>query len=288
MRPVRFGWITLVVLLSVSCGRGDEASGEHYELSGRVVSVDEDSNRITIAHDDIPGFMQAMTMPFEVKDTRVFQSASPGDQVQATLVVTDERSWLEDVVITRTLLTDELAKPLSVPGEPNPGDAVPDFTLINQDGRAIHVAQYRGKALALTFIYTRCPLPEYCPRMTSHFAKLEEALEDDPALYEMTHLLMVSFDHEYDSPAVLTEYAGTKIPGHSGSFSHWELATGSEEEVQEIARFFGLTYWPENEQIVHSLRTAVITPDGKLFKLYRGNDWEPSDILGDLKDLVKS
>jgi protein SCO1/2 len=254
---------------------------KRYALSGRVVAVDGQSRRVTIAHDDIPGFMAAMTMPFTVRDDWVFQNVAPGDEVEATLVVTDEKSWLEDLVISRKGETTEPLPP--IPGEPNPGDPIPDFTLINQDGRPIHLGQYRGKAVVLTFIYTRCPLPEYCPRMTSHFARLENMLRDTPALYEKTHLLTVSFDPDYDTPAVLREYAGHQVEDLNGSFEHWELATGSQDEVKAIATFFGLTFVPENDQFVHSLRTAVIGPDGTLFKLYRGNEWEPSDIFDDLE-----
>ena len=230
--------------------------------------------------------MQAMTMPFTVKDSWVFQAVGPGDELQATLVVTDESSWLEELVINKKGAAGDAAEPLPpIPGEPNPGDLVPEFTLVNQDGRPIQLGQYRGKAVVVTFIYTRCPLPEYCPRMTGHFAQLEQALQKEPELYEKTHLLTVSFDYEHDSPDIIREYARTQVPEHSGRFDHWELATGSAEEVQAITTFFGLTYLPEQDQYVHSLRTGVIGPDGKLFEIYRGNEWEPMDILNDLRSM---
>lgn len=232
--------------------------------------------------------MPAMVMPFQVKDDWVFQAAKEGDEIRATLVVSDESSWLEEVVIVGQSSVDAAGPSPAIPGEPRPGDTVPDFTLINQDGHAIRLGQYRGKAVVLTFIYTRCPLPEYCPRMTSHFAKLEDALQEEPALHEKTHLLTVSFDFEHDSPAILRQYAGARIPGHSGSFRHWELATGSEDEIQDITGFFSLTFVDDRDQFVHSLRTAIIGPDGRLVTLYRGNDWEPEDILEDLKRLEEA
>jgi protein SCO1/2 len=262
----------------VSCRLEPE---KRYELSGKVVAVDEESRRLTVAHDDIPGFMVAMTMPFTVNDDWVYQTVTPGDEIEATLVVTDETSWLEDLVVSRQGEATEPMPP--IPSEPEPGDPIPAFTLVNQDGESIHLGQYRGKALVLTFIYTRCPLPEYCPRMTSHFARLEKMLRERPELYEKTHLLTVSFDPDYDTPAVLREYARNQVEDHQGSFEHWELATGNHDEVEAIALYFGLTVVPETDQFVHSLRTAVIGPDGKLVKLYRGNAWEPSDIFHDLQ-----
>jgi protein SCO1/2 len=249
------------------------------------MSVDTDSNRVTIAHDEIEGFMQAMTMPFSVRDPSELEGVNPGDEVEAILVVSDERSWLENLVIRQKGDVDE--EPLlPIPGEPVLGEIVPDFTLLNQDGKPIHIEQYRGKALVITFIYTRCPLPEFCPRMTGHFAMLEKALETEPELYSKTHLLTVSFDHEYDTPEVLRDYASTKIPEHSGSFEHWELATGSKEEILAITKYFGLTYVLEVDNFVHSLRTGVIGPDGRLREVYRGNDWEPNEVLGDLLEIT--
>jgi protein SCO1/2 len=284
---------TALLSITISC-RSQESAGKRYELSGKVVAVDGQARRVTVAHDDIEGFMDGMTMPFTVKDTWALETLAPGDEIQATLVVTDEASWLEEVVISRKTSEEDAAAspPLVLPGEPTPGKAVPDFSLINQDGLPIHMAQYHGKALVLTFIYTRCPLPEYCPRMTSHFAALEKNLRDEPELYQKTHLLSVSFDHQYDSPEVLKEYAqrhvpvGPDKPDKNDSFEHWETATGSEEEIQAITAFFGLTYYPDRGQIVHSLRTAVVSPDGTLFKVYRGNEWTPSEILKDLRNMA--
>lgn len=278
-------WIAGSALLMMSCQPGKESKGQRYDLSGKVVSVDSDSNHVTIAHDEIEGFMQAMTMPFAVQDPLELESVSPGDQVEAILVVSDERSWLENLVVVQKGDGEEEPLP-PIPGEPVLGEIVPDFTLLNQDGEPIHIEQYRGKALVVTFIYTRCPLPEFCPRMTGHFAMLEKALEAEPELYSETHLLTVSFDYEYDTPEVLRDYASTKIPEHAGSYDHWELATGSKEEILDITKYFGLTYVLEVDNFVHSLRTAVIGPEGRLREVYRGNDWEPSEVFVDLLEIT--
>jgi protein SCO1/2 len=277
---------TAILHLAISC----DSRARRFELTGSVVRIDREAGRVTVAHDNIPGFMDAMTMPFTVQEPGALDSLAPGDGVSAILVVTEEASWLEDLVVTRKMgekaTADSAVPPPPVtPEEPQPGQPVPGFSLVNQDGRPIHLAQYRGKALVLTFIYTRCPLPDFCPRMTRHFVELEESLNEEPELYHKTHLLSVSFDPEYDTPAVLKEYAQDQLPDRSVPFDHWELATGSEEEIKEITSFFGLSYWSEPDQIVHSLRTAVVGPDGTLFKLYRGNEWTPSEILSDLRKM---
>ena len=166
--------------------------------------------------------------------------------------------------------------------EPERGDEVPDFSLVNQDGRRINLHQYRGRTLILTFIYTRCPLPDYCPLMTEHFTRISEGLKQDPELYKQTHMLSISVDPEYDTPKVMRAYAESN---GQRSFDHWEFATGLAEEVRRAADYFGLEYYPESDQIIHSLRTALIAPDGKLLKIYRGNEWKPAELLTDLRTM---
>ncbi|MEN3335458.1 MAG: hypothetical protein V7641_4823 [Blastocatellia bacterium] len=278
--------IALVVFaaLLASCRPRASGNAQRYELKGNVVSVDQRGETVTIAHQEIPGYMEAMTMPFKPKDRWVLDQAQPGNRLQATLVVDGLRSWLEEVVILQDA-TDSGAAPASSV-EPQPGAAVPDFTLTNQDGKRIALHDYHGRALVVTFIYTRCPLPDYCPLVTNHFAEIIKVMKNDAALINQAHLLSISVDPEYDTPNVLREY-GAKYTGASGAatFNHWEFATGKADEVKKIATWFGLQYWPEGGQIVHSLRTAVIAPDGKLVKLYHGNGWQPAEIVADLQGL---
>jgi len=229
--------------------------------------------------------MSAMTMPFALKDDWVFGVLQPGDTVNAELVVDGSHSWLEGIVITQEAAGDALGLATGEAHEAGPGDTVPDLTLLNQYGGRIHFHQYRGKILVLTFIYTRCPLPDYCPLMSNNFAEIENTLKKDPALYARTHLLSVTIDPQNDTPRVLRDYGAGFVPeGGTEDFSHWEMATGSADEVKKVAEFFGLRYWQESGQIVHSLRTALIGPDGRVLKVYRGNDWKPEQVLGDLKD----
>jgi protein SCO1/2 len=273
--------------LLAGCSRRASGNTQRYELKGTVVGVDQRGETVTIAHQEIPGYMEAMAMPFKPKDHWVLDQAQPGNRLQATLVVDGLRSWLEDVVIMQDAPDSRAISTSSV--EPQPGAAVPDFKLMNQDGKRIALHDYRGRALVITFIYTRCPLPDYCPLVTSHFAEIIKAMKNDATLVNQSHLLSVSVDPEYDTPKVLREY-GAKYTGESGAatFSHWEFATGKADEVKQAATWFGLQYWPEGDQIVHSLRTAVIAPDGKLVKLYHGNEWQPAEVVADLQGLKSS
>lgn len=281
--------LLLLSLLCCGCRGGREqaeAGARRYELKGRVVAVDKASGRVTVAHEEVKGYMDAMTMPFSLKDDWPLGVLAPGDEITATLVVGRSSSWLEDVVIAQQGVKTGEAPGQSA-GLPQPGDAVPDYGLINQDGKRIHLGQYRGKALLLTFVYTRCPLPEYCELMSDNFAQIDKELAKTPALYAKTHLLTVSFDPAHDTPKVLRSYGAA----HTGRFSdetfeHWEFATGNEEEVKSIAQFFGLRYDQQTDQIIHTLSTAIVTPDGKIYKIYTDNRWKPEDVMRDLQSVV--
>ncbi len=162
---------------------------------------------------------------------------------------------------------------------------MPDFTLTNQDGKRIALGDYRGRALVVTFIYTRCPVPDQCPLLSANFAQLNSAVASDASLNKRAHLLSVTLDPEYDKPAVLKSYGKTYA---GGKFDDWDFAGGDPVEVRRLAESLGLTYKAEGDQVIHSLRTAVVAPDGKLFKLYRGNEWKPEEVLNDLKNLPAS
>ncbi len=277
--------VILLCLPLAACSSRSGRPSRRFELKGKVVSVNQRQAHVTIAHQEIPGYMPAMTMPFTVKEEWTLSVLGPGQTLQATLVVTEERSWLEDIsIIQESPPAAASGRAASGPGEPEPGTRIPDFQLINQDAKSIRLGDYRGKMLLITFIYTRCPLPDYCPRMSSNFARIHAALRNDPFLEPRVHLLSVSFDPEFDTPKILRSYgeiyAGSADPS---VFRHWEFASGSAADVRRIARFFGLDYRQDSGQIVHTLRTALIGPDGKLIRLYRGNDWTPAEILDQLR-----
>ena len=277
--------VTRLLVLSlavVACqSKPPQASptAHRYEIKGKVVSFDRASKKVTIDHQAIPGYMDAMTMPFTLIDEWAFSDLLPGADIQATLVVDTGRTWIESPVI----VSPGPGSGKEVVIEPRPGDDVPDFALVNQDGKKIDLRQYRGSTLLLTFIYTRCPLPDYCPLMSGNFAEINRAFEKNAALGSRTHLLSITVDPVYDRPKVLRSYAAQYLG--TGSFKRWEFATGTPEEVKAIAQFFGLSYWPEKDQIIHSLRTVIVGPDGKVVKVYRGNEWKPADVLKELESV---
>jgi protein SCO1 len=272
-----------IMILAVSvcvfwagCQRAPE---QRLDLRGKVVSVDKAQRQVTIAHDEIKGYMAAMTMPFSVKEDWALSAFAPGQTIEATLVVKGDRSWIEDIRITQT-------KEDTQPGEvvnrmPKVGAEVPDFQLLNQDNRRIHLAQYRGRPLVLTFIYTRCPLPDYCPRTSKNFSEIYRALRSRPPSDRKPRLLTISFDTEFDTPAVLKIYAGRYM--NPVNFGEWGFATGSPDEIRAITGYFGLIYRKESGQITHSLVTALINSDGKLQRLYLANEWAPSQVLDESK-----
>ena len=273
----RFLLILLLVLGLQSCSHQPVA--KRYELQGRVVAVDSGTHQLTIAHQDIPGLMEGMTMPFTVsdKDTWVFKSIAPGDQVHATLVLSDHAE-LQDLTFTKGNAQSDGTSALRIP---QPGDEVPDFALVNQNGKAIHFQQFRGKPLLLTFIYTRCPFPDYCPRLSNNFAQIMQQLQKDPRTFGQAQLLSISIDPENDKPAALRSYGERYVGRIDPRFAHWEFASGSPEQVRKAADYFGLAYNQKDGQIVHGLVTVLIGKDGKVAKVYSGNDWKPDQVAAD-------
>jgi protein SCO1/2 len=282
--------ILVAVVLGSSCHRSNTPIVKRYPFSGHVVSIDTQSISALVDGDAIPGFMDAMAMPYKVKPAATLSHLLPGDTISAEVVVvprdtsnddTEPAYWLENVRVTAHADTAPATAPNSL-HMPEPGEEVPDFSFTNQDGNRISFNQYRGKTLLLTFIYTRCPFPDFCPRMSSNFAEIYKQVGGNPAL-SATQLLSISFDPEHDSPKVLRDYAHNVAHTQDVAlFSRWQFATPSSGDLPKIANFFALTVKPEGGLITHNLSTAVIGPDGKIVKWYHGGDWQPSDLIKDV------
>ena len=266
--------------LLASCSAAKRADGQRYDFKGKVLAVDRAAGEVTVEHEEVKGYMAAMTMDFPLRDADALNTVAPGDGIQATLVVAEDAYWLENPAITKTLPGAAPTPASSGPSEPQFGAEVPEVKLVNQDGRQLNTRQSKGRALAVTFIYTRCPMADQCPLMSTNFAELNGALVADAELRKKAHLLSVTLDPEYDRPGVLKGYGSTYA---GGKFDTWDFATGDPSDVRRFAEFFGLAYKAESGQVIHSLRTAVVTPDGRLYKLYRGNEWKPAEVLNDLK-----
>jgi protein SCO1 len=285
--PTRTFLIALVLaggFLSSSCHRSPPAA-KRYPFTGRVLAIDSQAQSALIAGDDIPGFMDAMAMPYKIKPDSTLNHLAPGDSVSAEVVVLQPKSddappdyWLENIKVVGHTAPVAAA---NTPHMPAPGEDVPNFSFTNQSGKRISLDQYRGQVLLVTFIYTRCPFPDFCPRMSSNFAEIYKQLGSNPALAE-THLLSISFDPEHDTPKVLRDYgfsvAHTRQPA---LFKRWDFAAPTVADLPKIATFFAFTIKPEGGLITHNLSTAVIGPDGKIVNWYHGSDWQVSDLIKD-------
>jgi protein SCO1/2 len=257
-----------------------------YQLKGIVVASDAAKGEVSIDSEPIPGFMGAMIMPYKLAQPGIATELHPGDHITARLRISDSASLLDQLVVTAQARPDY--KPSKFYNLPSPGQAVPDFKFLNQNAKTIAIDQFRGKALLVTFIYTRCPLPDFCIRMSRNFATIEHALAADPQLYNKTHLLSVSFDPAYDTPKVLRSYGGAYIGEHAGqAFAHWDFAAPPPSELDTVEQFFDVAVSPGGENsLTHSLATVVVAPNGKIFRFYPNNDWSPSSVVEDLKQAL--
>ena len=285
-----FALVLLAGCRSAPKGDADSSASDKayrvYHLRGKVVSTDTAKTEVTLNHDAIPGFMDAMTMPYKLKDANILSELHPGDVLTADVLVPQDpngNTLLDHIVVVAEARPDY--HPKVTYHVPAPGDAVPDFKLRNQDGRAIHLAQFHGEALLVTFIYTRCPLPDFCPRVTHNFAAIEAKLAADPALLAKTHLVCVSFDPENDTPARLKAYGATYIGSDAKSaFAHWDFAVPDKDVLRQMALYFDVGFsTAADSTITHTLSTTLIGPDGKVVRFYPGNDWTVDEVLADVK-----
>jgi protein SCO1/2 len=264
--------VAFVVILSAACAH-------HHTTTGLVLRVHSPSN-VTISHDAFPGFMDAMVMPFDIKGDARDAKLTAGDRVRFRLAVKGGRSWIDRVeVISGAPVDAGLQQTPAVPALVPVGAPLPDFALTDQANRRVALSDLKGKVVAVTFIYTRCPLPDYCPRMVTNFRAVRDrfAARMDRDLV----LLTISFDPKFDTPETLAAYATSERAGGPG----WHFLTGDSANIERVCNAFGIQYWAEEGLITHSLQTAVIDRDGRLAATVEGKDFSPRQ-LGDLVESV--
>ncbi|MER3430303.1 MAG: hypothetical protein C4324_04540 [Blastocatellia bacterium] len=287
--------IVAIIAFSIAgCGKPSESpanvssNAKRYPVRGKVISVDRANKKATIAHEEIPGFMEAMTMDFPIHEDWVWDDLVPGAEIQAELVLDNAAKdpyWLERIAIlansSRAGLESEVKPPAQI------GQLVPAVPLINQDGKKFTLRDFRNKAVAVTFIYRECPLPEFCIKMSRQFSDMANRIAADPVAKEKIRLVSISFDPQRDTPEKLRQYGlGYLGKDAKDDFTVWRLAVGSESDIRKIADFFGLKYEKdanEKTQFNHSLVTAVIGPDGKVRAIHPGGRWTPDGVLAELK-----
>lgn len=272
----------LAVWALASACSSPPAPATRYPIQGQLLAVQLDTGEVLLKHEPIPGYMDAMTMPYRVADRASLVERRPGDLIAATLVVEAERSYLEGVS-----RTGNAPLPGDAPGRPvaegvrivGPGDPVPAVALTSQFGQPVSLADWRGAAGVVTFLYTRCPLPDFCPLLDRRFKEIQTAAEADPALAGKIRLLSVSFDPEFDTPAVLAAHAA-----RVGAKPGWHFATAPAPIVDRFAAEFGVNVIRETDgTITHNLRTVVVGPDGTVAAAHSGNDWTADAVVADLR-----
>jgi protein SCO1/2 len=284
LRRTGIAFLILLAALATGlagCKKEQSEQARRYHLVGKIVAVQAEQNTLIVDSEEIPGFMAAMTMPYPVRDPHLLTNLGAGDEITADVVIAPDGAYLENIVVTKKGAGGQ-ASSLTQFHEPQPGEAVPNFALLNQDGKRIHLHSFRGDVLLVTFIYTRCPFPNYCPLVSHNFAEIYAATSKNPALHSKVRLLTVSFDPEHDTPAVLRRYGETfrKTAGRV-PFDRWEFAAVPPKDLNKVTNFFGVTHSSNGGQIVHSMSTTVISPDGTVFKWYDDNQWKPADLVAD-------
>ena len=235
---------------------------------------------IEIQHENIPGFMPSMTMPFIARDPKQVVNLKSGDAISFRMAVTKKDFWIENVKKIRREDVDvaEPKQTSSVSTDRDArlkeGDKVPPFSLTNQNGEQISLDTFRGQPFVLTFVFTRCPVPNFCPRMSNNFEELQAAVKAGSGTLATTRLLSITLDPDYDTPKILSEYAAF----HHSDSKIWTFATGNQKEIDSLTRAFSVYRQNEGGTISHGLATALINRDGRIETIWRGNAWTPAEI----------
>lgn len=247
---------------------------EEFEVRGTVRRLTPDKQRVVIAHEEIPGYMMAMTMEFTPARVADLAELAPGDVIAFRLSVSDRASRID-----RIRKTGRSAVPAEAVPAPNaaPAREAPDVTLVDQSGKSFRLSELRGKAVALTFIFTRCPLPDYCPLMNRNFLAVQQALAQPVS--DRWRLLSITMDPAHDTPEILARHA----KGMEADPQRWLFAGGEVDEVRRLGAAFGLEFSGVGAGLSHNLRTVVIDPLGRVRKVFDGNRWKDSELVAEMR-----
>jgi protein SCO1/2 len=249
-----------------------------YAAHGIIRQITPDRHTATIQHDAIPGFMSAMTMDFTVRTTNELKGIAPDDEINFKLLVGEHDSWVENIrfVSHRIENVTNGVVLIHVPtAELKPGDLLPDYELTSEDGGKLHFSDFRGHVLAFTFFFTRCPLPDFCPRMSKDFAEARNLLSTNSIATTNWQFLSISFDPETDQPDTLTRYAKYYREDNA---DRWLFAAASTNTLADLAPKLDLMVRQEGEGISHNLRTVVLDPQGRIARQFDGNQWTPQQL----------
>jgi protein SCO1 len=260
-----------------SSGRPGATNETRFPVKGVVKELPPGGTTVVIGHEAIPGYMDAMTMPFRAKKLQELAGLQAGDEITFRLHVTSEKSWIDEV--SRTGRHRLEANPAPAPHAANvrPLEVkhpLLDYPFTNELGRAVRLNDLRGQALALTFFFTRCPIPEYCPRLSKNFQEAARKLSSRPGAPTNWHFLSVSFDTEGDTPPVLKAYGQR----YQYDPDHWSFLTGPSNKIAELAAFSDVEFKRDGFFFNHNFRTLIIDPAGHLQMVF--------PIGGDLSEAI--
>jgi protein SCO1/2 len=284
----RLALLFVPLLVVMGCSRNQ---ARQYPLKGQIIAIGASQAfpgrvELTVRHDDIPGFMPAMTMGYFLKEGTRAEGLAAGDLFTATLVVNGGELYVQDVHKTGHAAVPAEARPVRIMDVMGPGDLMPDDPLVDQTGASRRLTDWKGRALAVTFVYTRCPVPDFCPLMDRHFADLQRAILADASLRDRVHLVSISFDPKHDTPAAIKAHANER----GADPRVWSYLTGDAAAIDHVTSRFGVSTIEEHdapESITHNLRTAVIDAKGRLVTIYNGNAWTVDGLLHDLRAQVR-
>ena len=285
-RQVRLAILLAPLLLPAAVGCRKAPPIREFAVVGQIVAIDRSTNYVTLRHEDIKGFMPGMTMPFAVKDTALLEGRVPGDLVEATLQVQNTDAWISRLTKTGSAPLPAAAE-RPVPGLA-PGDRVPDQAFIDQDGAALSMEWMEGHVSVVTFIYTRCPLPDFCPAIDRRFVELQAAIKSASGASGASgslanvRLLSVSIDPGFDRPIVLKAHAA-KLGADP---MVWRFVTASPTEIATFGRQFGLDVRQTGSapaDIEHNLRTVVLDRTRRIVETRTGTGWAAADLIATLR-----
>lgn len=260
---------------------GTNAPPQIFAARGVVRSFPEGGHSLVVRHDEIPGYMPKMTMELNVRDTNELAGLERDDEITFQLVATADTHWIQNLKRIGKSAETEAAPSYQLVKELAPGDALPDYELIAEDGRTIHFSDFRGKAVAFTFIFTRCPLPDFCPRMGNNFSAARDMMQTNAPAQTNWQFLSISFDPEFDSPEVLRNYA--RLYRHDNA-DRWLFASAPRSVLAKLAPELDLMLLQEEGgSISHNLRTVVLDPLGRIHQQFNGNQWTAAELAESLQ-----
>jgi protein SCO1/2 len=312
MKIVRIVSLLVTAALAASCAKNGGSQSQssrsvqttnyqYFDVKGVVKSIQSDLKSIEIRHEAVTNYMPAMTMPFDVRNTNEVKGLKSGDAVTFRLAVSDNDSWIDRIEKIPSVIMNN--PPANAPSPDSTtsansfsafhqvpdvepleiGDLLPDYHFTNELGQTVSLASLKGAALAITFIFTRCPLPNFCPKMSSNFEETQKIMESTANAPTNWHLLTLSFDPAFDTPAVLKAYS-TRFGADP---KHWSFLTGDLKDITAISSQFGQLFWQDEGAINHNLRTVVVDASGKVQKIYQGNAWMPEELAHELTTAAK-